>query len=292
VEIKKPEHQVQMDAEGIPGDKGGYFSNLKSTLNYLSNSQTSQAIQSDRVSAITNALNQDTFQNILDFGIGDGVRFRNLKLEYETLTGIDISKHMIRLCKKNLKMNGNNKVHNIYVGNQDTLENIPANTYDLVLLIHILGYIPESEYDQLFRNIYRILIDGGKLLISTGNKLFDLFALNSGTRDFFKSEFKVDNIDGLVLSANSNRFKNANRINPLSFNHFLRTFGFEEIKQTFSQFHHVPPQTLIQLGASIEEARIQSRSNHIDSNSFSDIEKWRQYFQCSVVVSLSVANKN
>ncbi len=282
---------VQMDTEGIPGDEGGYFPDLKSSRNYLSNYQTNQTIQSDRVSAIKNALNQDVYENIFDFGIGDGARFKDLKLGYSNLTGIDISKHMIDLCQENLNINYDNKSHNFYVGDQDTLDYIPSNTYDLVLLIHVLGYIPESEHGKLFRNIYRILRDGGKLIISTGNKLFDLFALNSGTRDFFKSEFKVDNIECLLSGANSKRFKNADRVNPLSFNHFLRTFGFEEIKQTFSQFHHIPPEILIQNGASIEDARIEARSNYTNANSFSDIEKWRNLFQCSVVVSLSVVSK-
>ena len=193
---------------------------------------------------------------------------------------------MIKLCNKNL---GNKKLnHDLFVGDQDYLDDIADDSFDLILLIHVLGYIPELEHDKLFRNLNRILVPKGKLLISTGNKLFDLFALNSGTKDFFESEFGVDNSEILIFRANQERFKNADRINPLQFGSFLKQFGFEEIRQTFSQFHHIPPQLLIESGASIEEARILARSNHIDSNTFDDMQKWRALFQCSVVVSLSV----
>ncbi len=98
------------------------------------------------------------------------------------MTGIDISEDMIELCKKNL--NKKNLTHDLKVGNQDSLDDISSDTFDLILLIHILGYIPESEHDKLFRNLNRILLPGGKLLVSSGNKLFDLFTLNSGTKIF------------------------------------------------------------------------------------------------------------
>ena len=280
-----------METGETPGDQGGYFPNLDLAKRYLNNPQTNQAIQKDRIRGIKTALNQREFKTILDFGIGDGVRFTSLQLVYEKLTGIDISKHMVNLAKKNLP-NKKNSTHDIYVGDQNSLDDIPSNTFHLVMLNHVLGYIPESEHDKLFRNLYRIILPDGKLLISTGNKLFDLFALNSGTKDFFESEFGVENTEILLSTAKSKRFKNYSRINPLSFTHYLSSFGFEEIRQAFSQFHHIPPQILIQLGASIEEARIQSRSNQYDANSSSNIDKWKNYFQCSVVVSISVVSKD
>jgi len=292
MKIIKPVHRVKMESEENPGDLGGYFPSLDSAKRYLNETQTNLAIQEDRILAIKTALNQRDFKNILDFGIGNGVRFKNLQLVYDKLTGIDISEYMIELCKKNLDVDKKNLTHDLNVGNQDSLDDIPSDTFDLVLLIHVLGYIPESEHDKLFRNLYRILLPGGKLLVSTGNKLFDLFALNSGTKDFFESEFGVENSELLLLAANSKKFISASRINPLSFSQYLIQFGFEEIKQAFSQYHHTPPQILIQSGMSIEDARIQARSNQIDANSFSDLDRWRTYFQCSAFVSLSVANKN
>ena len=290
--IKKPLHQLKMENEMQPGDLGGYFPNLESSENYLLGDQTNQDIQDDRIRGISAALKQKEFENVLDFGIGNGVRFEDLNLVYRFLVGIDISEHMFESCWNNLDNEKEDLIHDFYVGDQNSLDDIASNSFDLILLIHVLGYIPESEHDKLFRNLHRILRPKGRLLVSTGNKLFDLFALNSGTRDFFESEFGVENSELLLKASNAPRFINAERINPLSFGYFLNQFGFEEIRQTFSQFHHTLPQILIQLGTSIEDARIQSRSNHIDSNSFSDLEKWRNYFQSSVVVSLSVANKD
>ena len=289
MDIIEPEHLVDMKREEIPGDLGGYFPDRDSAKKYWSNPQTNLAIQADRILAIKTALNQVESKNILDFGIGDGVRFKNLQLIYDKLTGIDISEDMIELCKKNL--NKKNLTHDLKVGNQDSLDDIPSDTFDLVLLIHVLGYIPESEHDKLFRNLNRILLPGGKLLVSSGNKLFDLFALNSGTKNFFESEFGVSNSELLLTTSNSKRFKNAGRINPLSFSQYLIRYGFEEINQTFSQYHHIPPQILVQLGATIEDARLEARSNNVDANKFSDLDRWKAYFQCSVIVSLSVANK-
>jgi len=290
--IKKPQHQLKMEKSSQPGDLGGHFPNLELAKNYLSESSTNQAIKEDRIRGIHVAVKQKEFKDIFDFGIGNGVRFKELNLEYKNLVGIDISEHMIELCRENFFVENEEMVHNFYVGDQNSLDDIPSNSFDLILLIHVLGYIPENEHDKLFRNLARILVSGGKLLVSTGNQLFDLFALNSGTKDFFEYEFNVENSDLLLSSTTSERYINADRINPLTFRHFLNRFGLEEIRQAYSQFHHVPPQILIELGASVEDARIQSRSNQVDVNKFSEMEKWRAYFQCSVVVSLSIANKN
>ena len=101
----------------------------------------------------------------------------------------------------------------------------------------------------------------------------------------------MSNSELLLLTSNSKRFINAGRINSLSFSQYLIQYGFEEINQTFSQYHHIPPQILVQLGATIEDARLEARSNNVDANKFSDLDRWKAYFQCSVIVSLSVANK-
>jgi predicted TPR repeat methyltransferase len=69
----------------------------------LNNSQTNLAIQQDRIWAIKNALNQRKYKTVLDFGIGVGVKFKDLQLIYEKTTGFCLSKHMIELYEKILK---------------------------------------------------------------------------------------------------------------------------------------------------------------------------------------------
>jgi hypothetical protein len=78
MDIIEPEHLVGMKHEEIPGDLDSYFPDWDSAKKYWKNSQTNLAIQADRILAIKTILNSVESKNILDFGIGDGVRFKNL----------------------------------------------------------------------------------------------------------------------------------------------------------------------------------------------------------------------
>ena len=74
----------------------------------------------------------------------------------------------------------------------------------------------------------------------TGNELFDLYSLNSGTRDSSKNHFNQE-FSSLLTHAKTKGFKNVFRKNFLRFSNKLKLFGFNEIKQFFSHWQKMLP---------------------------------------------------
>ena len=56
----------------------------------------------------------------------------------------------------------------------------------------VCGYLSNSALDDFISEQQRVLKEGGYLLIMYGNELFDMFALNSGTVNFFEKYFNLD----------------------------------------------------------------------------------------------------
>jgi len=99
-------------------------------------------------------------KNILNIGIGNGYLENMILLKHKhiKLFGIDISKLAIKNI--NRKINGNFKVANI--------KNIPFknNLFDSVLAIDVLEHLTYQELNIGIREIYRVVKNGGKLIIS------------------------------------------------------------------------------------------------------------------------------
>jgi SAM-dependent methyltransferase len=223
-------------------------------------------------------------RTILDYGIADGGQFLELGLNAEKVIGIDTSSHMIDLSRE--KFAGLDFAG--YVGSVEVIRQIDKDTVDLVLCINVLGYLTENEQELFFKETYRILRSGGFLVIMTGNELFDLFALNAGTADFFLRNFSQPFASRLLVESKSERFKNADRRNPLKFAVELEKFGFAEIAQTFSQWHKkIPAIANIEAGGDLIAAYEASRDHDLNPNSLPDVEKWKRFFCCSTFASLS-----
>ena len=242
----------------------------------------SASIQADRVRAINNLLHELHYpiKNTLYFGIGDGIRLSELNLDSENIVGMDISPFMIEKASSLLT----DRNFTGLVGVQHSLKQFDSNEFDLILLIHVLGYIPLIDRETFFAELHRILKPNGMLIISVGNKLFDLFALNSGKRDFFVKEFNVENTEKLLLRSNEVGWINAHRENPLSLKIELARNGLIESAQSFSQWHVTPPELRIIDGLSIEEARSESRIA-IDYDKLEESSKWQCLFRCSTFAS-------
>jgi SAM-dependent methyltransferase len=284
--VNKPPHISQIPSDFI-GDHGGYFPDLDSVETYRKNYVASASIQADRVRAINSLLHelQYPIKNTLYFGIGDGTRLSELNLDSEKIVGMDISPFMIEKASSLLT----DRNFTGLVGDQHSLKQFNNNEFDLVLLIHVLGYIPLSDRETFFYEIHRILKLNGMLIISVGNKLFDLFALNSGTRDFFVKEFNVEDTEKLLIRGNEVGWIKAQGENPLSLKIELARHGLIESDQSFSQWHVTPPELRIVDGLSIEEARSESRII-IDYDKLKESEKWQCLFRCSTFASSYLNN--
>ncbi len=120
----------------------------------------------------------------------------------------------------------------------------------------------------------------------TGNELFDMYALNAGTTDFFKPHFNVDVISTLT-EAKAPQYKPALRRNPLNSSVELQHYGFNEIAQSYSQWHRLPPAIGNKLGSNVAEARMIMRDHAFNPNLLPPQEKWKAMFRSSIFGSLS-----
>ena len=283
--VRKPPHMRQ-DATNVANqDLAGYFPDNE-TIESVYRSEKSHSYHADRTRCLRVLIDELTSYtkerelSVLDFGIGDGLELSSLKLPIKEIIGIDTSPPIIKMADANVSVERKTFI----VGGVESLTSISSDSLDLVLAINVLGYLSNEEEREFWIETKRILKKEGFVLILVGNRLFDLFALNSGTAEFFKEELGVLNADKLLRYADADRFKNARRHNPLELKNSLEEYGLSLIKTSFSQWHESPPIILeIEEGLDLGTARLKARNNQLDPNSLNANQKWRAYFQCSLV---------
>jgi len=108
--------------------------------------------------------------SILDVGCGTGVFLEKLQqYNYKELHGIDPSKSMIEKSYEKTKHIDNCKIW------QDYIENIEDNSYDLIFCNQVIQNLTLNKKDALdnrnifYENLYRVLKDKGKLIVTTRN---------------------------------------------------------------------------------------------------------------------------
>ena len=272
----------------LVGDNAGYFPDMQSAKAYLdgsAGSNTSADYHSDRMRALRlllDAAKTSPTERVIDFGCGNGLYFKEFfqPQSVKQIVGIDVSAPMIHLATENLRgfpFDGK-------TGDAGTLKAITGK-FDLGLAIDVLGYLDEPELETFYREMSRLIRPGGHLIIMYGNELFDMFALNSGTADFYVKHFDIDVID-LLTEGRSDQYKPANRKNPLSFGADIAPYGFSEIKQSFSQWHRVPP-AIGNRAPDLAAARMNMRDHSFDPNQLAPKDKWKAFFRSSIFASLS-----
>ena len=281
-----PHQKTRETSEQNHEDLGGWFPDQDSAARYHADSTA--AYHNDRLRAITLLVNRlleskNTPLDVVDFGIGDGREISELGLPLSHIVGVDISPHMISLAEENLQ----NFDTELIVGGVQELGNIGTASADLVVSTNVLGYLSPDDEEKFFTETTRILRPGGFVLLTVGNELFDLFALNSGTASFFDAYFEVPNSDRLLVEGTSLRFGNARRHNPLALEAQLAEMRFIKVAYSFSQWHTKPPiLEQLETGNTIDEARRSVRDHNFDANSLAATEKWRALFQCSIFGAL------
>jgi SAM-dependent methyltransferase len=283
--VLAPPHQKLTDPNwNLKQDAGGYFPDKQSAENYAAGIANKQ-YHKDRLRALKFLLDRlPPVKTVIDYGIADGGEFLGMGIDAKKVIGTDISPHMIDIAKENLTgidFSG-------LVGSVEVLSELENESADLILCINVLAYLTEAEQVVFFKESQRLLKQGGHLVVMTGNKLFDFFALNSGTVEFFAKEFELE-VDKLLSYSNSERFENADRRNPLNFHAELSRYGFSEQAQSFSQWHRqIPVLGNIENGGDLIKAHSSVRDNQYDANNLSEAEKWKALFRCSMFASLSV----
>ncbi len=270
-------------------DPAGYFPDRETAESYSALAVDSVYGQ-DRVRACRYVLSSPEFVRssgeplvVLDFGAGDGSFLMQLGLSMRKIYAVDPSPHMLRIAEDSFQETQFVSLE----GSVECLADIPDASVDLALCIDVEGYLEEAELEVLYLELSRVTRKGGFLVVQGGNELFDLYALNAGTTEFFSRNFATDAV-GLLTLSQTQKWSTAPRRNPLNFANHLASIGFEELAQGFSQWHEKIPSALVEFqGMDLLEARLAARNHEFDPNELEHSQRWKALFQCSMFVSLS-----
>jgi cyclopropane fatty-acyl-phospholipid synthase-like methyltransferase len=108
----------------------------------------------------------DEGAKVLDIGCGAGVPIAKALAQRFLVTGLDISREMIRLSKRNVP--GGTFIH------ADVMEvDLPASEFDAVVSFYTIFHLPREHHKALFQRIHRWLKVGGYLLVTVSDENAD-----------------------------------------------------------------------------------------------------------------------
>jgi 2-polyprenyl-3-methyl-5-hydroxy-6-metoxy-1,4-benzoquinol methylase len=155
-------------------------------------------------------LKKNRIKNFLDIGCGTG----NLVYEASKVTkfshGIDFAKSMIVLAKKKFKQK------NLKFENIDALKFNSDVKYDVVAANGFIEYFSKKDLEKITKKIHTILKKNGVLLISSRNRLFNIFSLNNFTNLEINSK-KIPSLLNETMQLINLDFKSFKKIRGLKF---------------------------------------------------------------------------
>ncbi len=105
---------------------------------------------------------------ILDMGCGLGRVLIPLAEEKALLTGVDISKEMLKICRSEVKKKGLEKSVNLVHGGVDKLPFF-KNSFDVVIATELLFHLPDKVLNETIAEINRVTKSSGKVIITATN---------------------------------------------------------------------------------------------------------------------------
>lgn len=146
------------------------------------------------------------------------------------------------------------------------IADLPTASEDCIALLSVLPHVPRDQWDDVHKNIARVLKPGGRFIAAYRNELFDLFTFNSITMEFYDKSLwdsepcaslrdnnTLELLKGLVTNpdvpgpyfsaAKDKSFGNLERMksNPMTMPSYLEQFGLHVERTRFFHFHCVPP---------------------------------------------------
>jgi ubiquinone/menaquinone biosynthesis C-methylase UbiE len=272
-------------------DLGGYFPSKQSVENYSLNITKKIPYHNDRLRALNYLIQKIKKKKlaILDFGCGDGLQFLKLKLQVKYYYGIDASYHMIEACKKNLSHY--KKI--LFFGGVEKLKKIKSHSIDLLIANNVLGYLTEKDLKIFLKNCKRIVKKNGYVMTLNGNELFNLFALNYGTKMFFEKYFNQKSKHlKFLLKKLKNEWTQAKTFNPLNFSYKFKKFNFTEIERSYAGWHKYSPEIgkIIYGKKDISKTRKKTRDLLFNPNKLKETDNWQCLFRCSIFGNLFKKN--
>lgn len=158
-------------------------------------SMESYSIIENRHLAVLKAMEKyNKHSRLLDIGCGSGqLAILASHIEWDAV-GVDFAEEMIELSRNNNRESGANAKFICASIFECDLE--PAS-FDIVSAQGVIEYLPLSELAIFMKIVYNLLKDGGRLLLGSRNRLFNIHSLNNYT----EVEIKLGTINKLIEEA-------------------------------------------------------------------------------------------
>lgn len=200
---------------------------------------------------------------VLDAGCGGGqILVDAMSLGWDAY-GIDYSERMVFHAKKKLREHGYPE-ERACVGSIDDLSAFGGDSFDAVVSLGVLEYIPPKTEKKVFSEVKRVLKPGGYFFAENINALFDLVTFNRFTIQFFRREIintffrdprEQSEVEAKVVKLITHpdkpdlhgkyattRDQVYNKLeNPLTYHEKAKNNGFRQVDLIFYRFHIVPP---------------------------------------------------
>jgi SAM-dependent methyltransferase len=174
-------------------------------------------------------------KKILDIGCGFGRDIKTIiNLGYNCkITGLDISKQQIKLCKENIKSDNVTFLIKNW-SNSDSTNNM--DQYDIAYESFVCSYTKIENIVQYFKNTYKILKKGGKYIIMYNNyrlannipKVYDI--LKVLPTKVLNQNYKYENGSLLEIYITDKCVVQAYHYDNEFIMDLLKKVGFDEIK--------------------------------------------------------------
>jgi SAM-dependent methyltransferase len=202
---------------------------------------------------------------IMDVGCGGGWTVLDAAARGLDVRGVEPVPELVGHGQDLLGSGGHDRGR-IRQGDLGILSELPAASLDCVALLSVLPHVPRTRWDDVHREIARVLRPGGVLVAAYRNELFDLFTFNSFTVEFYdrtlwglpptqalRSGAPLEALKALMThpdqpgsyftAASDKSFGQLDRpkTNPLTLPAYLEPFGLRLDRTSFYHFHAVPP---------------------------------------------------
>ena len=116
---------------------------------------------------------------VLDAGCGAGVPVARFLTESKLdVTGIDISKNMIKLARENVSTAR-------FLKMDMTKITFKPNSFDGIVSFYAIIHIPREKHKKVIKNFYKVLKPGGLALLCMGNDDWESIEMYKGTKMFW-----------------------------------------------------------------------------------------------------------
>jgi ubiquinone/menaquinone biosynthesis C-methylase UbiE len=236
--------------------------------------------------------------NVLEMGCGLGFVSHILSKKGYSVKAFDISKDAINSAKnvaENLSLNKDN----FFIADENYLKKIKKNSLDVIIGLGYFRYINYNSQIKVYKECKRVLKKNGILILDHQNELFEMFALNNHSIDYwanfienycdikkiFKKGELIKKLNFYIktpirkkerhsISAKTKVF----RENPITYENKITKLGFKLNELIYPHSEIIPP--FLQKYIEVEHLeRIQHK------NCLKLAKNWKSMFMCYQFIS-------